>query len=178
MTYTTVFHLVSDISKKEDVSTVLIGGFAVNYYKVTRQTADVDFLITKEDYEKILPHLESMGYKQDYLQEVFVRLKGAGLFLMDIDFMFVDKETMDKVVKDGKKVNIAKQEFIVPSLNNLIALKLHSLKYNPKLREGKDMADILDLIRINELDYKSEEFHRLCLRYGTEEIYQKIIARA
>jgi len=31
----------------------LIGGFAVNYYKVARYTADVDFLIAEEDFEKV-----------------------------------------------------------------------------------------------------------------------------
>jgi hypothetical protein len=42
--YPTVFHLISAVSKKTGVFCILIGGFAVNYYKVTRQTADVDFL--------------------------------------------------------------------------------------------------------------------------------------
>lgn len=42
----TIFHLISEIFKKNNVNSVLIGGFAVNYYKVTRQTADIDFLIT------------------------------------------------------------------------------------------------------------------------------------
>ena len=42
-----VFHLISDATESEGVSCVLIGGFAINHYRVTRQTADVDFLITK-----------------------------------------------------------------------------------------------------------------------------------
>ena len=39
-----IFHLISDVTHKEGVPCVLIGGFAVNFHKVTRQTADVDFL--------------------------------------------------------------------------------------------------------------------------------------
>jgi len=53
MKYSTVFHLVSDVFRKAGVDTVLIGGFAVNHYKVTRQTIDIDFLCTKEDFDKI-----------------------------------------------------------------------------------------------------------------------------
>lgn len=177
MNYPTVFHLISDVSKKAGISCILIGGFAVNYYKVTRQTADVDFLITKEDFEKIAPLLEKADYKQDFIQRVFVRLKSNRLYLMDIDFMFVDKQTLKKIIKDGQKISIGGQKFIVPSLFNLIALKLHSLKYNPKIRENKDIPDIIDLVRINKIDSKSKKFRELCLRYGTEKIYHKILER-
>ncbi|MEW6008050.1 MAG: nucleotidyl transferase AbiEii/AbiGii toxin family protein [Candidatus Omnitrophota bacterium] len=178
MDYPTAFHLISDISKKTGISCILIGGFAVNFYKVSRQTADVDFLITKDDFEKILPLLEKEGYKQEYSQEVFARLKNTESSLMDIDFMFVDKETIDKIINDAKETNIAGQKFIVPSLNNLIALKLHSIKYNPKLRESTDLPDIINLIRINHLDVQTESFHQLCLKYGSEEIYNKILSSA
>lgn len=177
MNYPNIFHLISDISKKTGISCVLIGGFAVNYYKVTRQTADVDFLITKEDFEKVAPLLKKVGYKQDFVQEVFIRLESNRLYLMDIDFMFVDKDTIDKIIKDAKRISIDGQEFTVPSLSNLIALKLHSLKYNLKLRENKDLPDIVDLIRINKIDCKTKEFQELCLKYGTGEIYQKILER-
>lgn len=177
-TYATVFHLIADISEKTGIGCVLIGGFAVNYYKVTRQTADVDFLVTKEDFKKILTYLEEAGYKIDFGQDVFVKLRNSSkLYLLDIDFMFVNKQTISKIIKDGKKICIAGKEFVVPSLNNLIALKLHSIKYNLKIRENKDLPDIVNLIRINKIDYKSKEFKELCFKYGTKEIYKMILAR-
>lgn len=177
MKYPTLFHLISAIFDKADISCVLIGGFAVNYYKVTRQTADVDFLITKNDFKKISGLLEDEGYKQDHTQEVFTRLKSNKLYLMDLDFMFVDKDTLNKIIKDGKGINIAEQKFIVPSLNHLIALKLHSIKYNPKIRENEDLPDIINLIRVNKVKVKSDEFKNLCLKYGTEELYNKVLDR-
>lgn len=175
--YPSIFHLISEISKKTGASYILIGGFAVNYYKLARQTADVDFLIVKDDYEKMEPLLEREGFKKDFTQEVFVRLTSNKPYLMDIDFMFVDKETYDKILKEGKKTKIAGNEFIVPSLNNLIALKLHALKYNFKMRQNKDIPDIINLIKINHLHFKSKEFEELCLKYGTKEIYHEILER-
>ncbi len=174
MKYTDVFHLISDLSKREGINCILIGGFAVNYYKVSRQTADVDFLITKEDFEKIYGLLKKSGYKDDHVNGVFAKLSSTD-YLMDVDFMFVDKETFDKIKKDSREITIAGQKFPVPSLNNLIALKLHSIKYNPKIREYRDLPDIINLIRINKLDFSSHEFRVLCLKYGTEEIYKKIV---
>lgn len=177
MGYPNIFHLITDIFAKKNVRAVLIGGFAVNYYKVTRQTADIDFLIIKDDFERILSLLEEDGFKKDYAQEVFARLIGEEPYLMDLDFMFVDKETLDNIINEGKGINIAGQKFIVPSLNHLIALKLHAIKYNPKIREYKDLSDVIELIKINKLKVKNEEFKNLCLKYGTEELYHKILER-
>jgi predicted nucleotidyltransferase len=171
-----IFHLISKISRQAGVNCVLIGGFAVNYYKVTRQTSDVDFMITEEDYEKIKALIKDAEYKEDQSHGNFIRLKSAGSnFFMDVDFMLVDKDTLNKILDNGKKMTISGQEFTVPSLSDLIALKLHSLKYNIKLRETKDLPDIIDLIRLNNVEYKSKDFRELCLKYGNAETYEKII---
>jgi len=175
--YPTIFHLISSVCSSRNISLCLIGGFAVNYYKVTRQTADVDFLITKNDYDKILSLLEEEGFKQDYSQEVFARLTTEKSYLMDLDFMFVDKETLDKIIREGNQISIAGRKFIVPCLLHLIALKLHAIKYNPKVREYKDLADIIELIKVNKIDTRSDEFKNLCLKYGTEELYRKILEK-
>ena len=175
MSERSVFHLISDVIQKEEVSCILIGGFAVNYYKVTRQTADVDFLITKEDFDKIFTHLEKAGYQKGLAQENFTQLKSGRVSLMDIDFMFVDQETLSKILKESQKIKIAKQEFYVPSLDHLIALKLHAIKYNPKIRLIRDLPDVINLIRINKVNVHSEKFKTLCFKYGTEEIYTKIL---
>lgn len=175
MAYKSALHLISDITKKTGTPCVLIGEFAVNYYGFSRQTADLDFLITEEDFKKLSSLLEEAGYKKDFSQKVFIRLKSNKLYLMDIDFMFVDRETLDKIIEDGKEIIIAQNKFIVPSLNNLIALKLHSLKYNFKLRQAKDLPDIISLVKINKLDAKGKKFRQLCLKYANEEIYRKIL---
>lgn len=177
MKYSTPFHLISDITKKNNIKCVLIGGFAVNYYKVSRQTADIDFLITEDDFDEIAPTLKREGYIEDYRQDVFVKLTTNRNYFMDIDFMFIDKETLGKIMKEGKEVAITRQKFIIPCLNHLIALKLHSIKYNPIFREDKDLLDIVELVRVNRVDIRSKSFKGLCLKYGTSELYSKIIRR-
>lgn len=175
MKYPTIFHLIADLTEKSKIACVVIGGFAVNYYKVGRQTVDVDMLITREDFEKIIIVLHRAGYQKNYIQETFAKFTGKKTNLMDVDFMFVNKETLERIIADGKKISIAGQKMMVPSLNNLIALKLHSLKYNYKIREIKDLPDIVNLIRVNNVPYKSKEFKELCLKYGPAEIYERIL---
>ena len=189
MSQQTIFHLMSDLTKQEGISCVLIGGFAVNCYGVTRQTADVDFLITKKDFDKIIILLEKSGYTTDLIQENFAQLKSKYQSFMNVDFMFichwtfifvnkimfVDSGTLSKVLKEVRKIRIGKQEFLVPCLNHLIALKLHSIKYNQKIRLMRDLPDIINLIRINKVNVKAETFRKLCFKFGTEEIYKKIL---
>lgn len=169
-----VFHLISSITEKEDVSCVLIGGFAVNFYNYSRQTNDVDFLITKEDYQKISQHLKQLGYTQE-LQENFAQLENKALTLKNLDFIFVDQDTFNEIKRSGKKVKIAKLEFTVPSLDHLIALKLHAIKQNPKNRLLVDLVDIIKLAELNKIDVKGDDFRNLCLKYGSQEIYDKLL---
>lgn len=169
-----VFKLISEAVRKTGVSCVLIGGFAVNFYKVSRQTADVDFLITKEDFGKISAMLKEVGYKNISDQENFNQLQNSDAALMDVDFMFVDEDTLAQIKKEGQPSKIAGQEFLVPSLNHLIALKLHAIRYNPKIRLLKDLPDIINLVRINKINVADVKFRELCLKYGTEDVYQKI----
>ena len=98
MKYRTIFHLISSVFDKVGASGILIGAFAVNYYKALRRTDDIDFLIRKEDYAKIREVLETEGYNEDDAREVFARLKGKSLELIDLDFMFVDN-TIDAWLK-------------------------------------------------------------------------------
>lgn len=173
MRYPSVFHLLLDIFKKAKINCILIGGFAVNYYKVTRQTVDIDFLCTKEDFTKIKDALEEEGYKEIRSEDNFVQLESIKPTLMDIDFMFVDQNTFDKINGSGNKINIAGLAFKIPSLLHLIALKLHSIKNNPK-REITDFPDIVRLISYNNIDVYNSDFRALCLRFGTDDLYERI----
>ena len=173
MRYPSAFHLILDIFKKAKINCILIGGFAVNHYKVTRQTVDIDFLCTKEDFSKIKDALEEEGYKEIRSEDNFVQLENIKPTLMDIDFMFVDQNTFDKISEAGNEINIAGLAFKIPSLLHLIALKLHSIKNNPK-REVTDFPDIIRLISYNNIDVDSSDFRALCLRFGTEDLYERI----
>ena len=173
MSYSNTFDLISDESRRKKISCILIGGFAINFYHVVRQTTDIDFLITREDYEKLLPALRAQGYKVSRENKVFVNLESSKRGLIDLDYMFVDSDVFAKIAEDAREVSIAKAKFIIPSLEHLIALKLHSIKGNSK-REMKDLPDIIGLIENNGVDVRSKSFEQMCLKYGNAELLKKI----
>lgn len=175
MKFDKVFHIVSQAAKKEKVSCLLIGGFAINYYKVSRQTLDVDFLITPEGFGKMRPVLKQAGYREEFVRDVFARLGHKEKDRMDLDFLFVDRETLRKMIRSGKKIKLAGEEFYVPSLSHLLALKLHAIKNNPGRRLFLDLADVLNLIQLNKVNYKTRKFEKLCLKYADKKIYRAVI---
>lgn len=173
MDYSKAFHLVARASKKSAVPCVLIGGFAINFYKVTRNTLDVDFLTTKDDFEKIKSALIEAGYAKDFATDVTIRMSNKKEML-DVDFIIVDDATRSKILKDGKEVDVVGEMLIIPSVEHLIALKLHAIKNNPKNRMWKDLPDIIRLIKMNNIDLKSDKFKNICLKFGNSEIYKNI----
>jgi len=89
--------------------------------------------------------------------------------------MIVDDPTFSEIESKGQLVRIAGQEFRVPSLLHLIALKLHAIKFSPKLRYDRDLPDIMNLIRINKLDAQSGEFKEICAKFGPDGIHKRIV---
>lgn len=174
MDYAKAFHLVAGASKRANVPCVLIGGFAINFYKVTRNTLDIDFLTTKDDFAKIKDALISAGYNEEFATDVAIRFSNKK-DLLDIDFMIVDDSTRKKIISEGTSAEIVGEKLIVPSINHLIALKLHAIKNNQKNRAWKDLPDIIRLIKINNVDCKTKAFKEMCLKYGNNEIYQSIV---
>jgi len=174
MDYAKAFHLVAKASKESAVPCVLIGGFAINFYKVTRNTLDVDFLITKEDFIKIRNALLIAGYAEEFATDVAIRFSNK-IDALDIDFMIVDNTTREKIIKAGKIAEVVGEKLIIPSINHLIALKLHAIKNNQKNRIWKDLPDIIRLIKMNNIDCKTAGFKDLCLKYGNNKTYQTIL---
>ncbi len=175
MKYPTVFHLLVQEFEKAKIPVILIGGFAVNYYKVSRATGDVDILMMDEHFEKASSLLSLAGYKEVVRGHAFARFKSGQPLLMDLDVLFVDKETFSGMVNEAREVEIEGNKIKVASLNHLIALKLHSLKNNFSHREDPDLRDIVRLIQENQMAMTKEEFRELCLKYGTQELYERVI---
>lgn len=102
MDYSKVFHLVANASKRAAVPCILIGGFAVNFYKVTRGTRDVDFLITKDDFKKIEKTMIEAGYAEDFATDVAIRMSNAK-DAKDICLKFGTEEIYKNILEILKK---------------------------------------------------------------------------
>ena len=57
---------------------------------------------------------------------------------------------------------------------HLIALKLHALNNDARAAQGKDLPDIIGLIRACDLDTESLEFQAILDRYANDTIRSEI----
>ena len=175
MPYVTVFDMIFEKFGKEKIDYILVGGFAVNAYGVSRHTGDIDFLISDDDYSKVKKMLLELGYRENMKEVLFARFVSDDPKLWDLDLLLVDRQTLKGIYRNGKSTQVSGHSFIVPSLDHLIALKLHAIKNNPAGREFKDMPDIIQLIKMNKIDPSAHSFKDLCLKYGTQPLYAKIV---
>jgi len=87
--------------------------------------------------------------------------------------MYVNAATFGKLWGNSIERQLLSAQARIPCLDHLLALKLHAAR-NASWRKLKDMTDIVYLIDANHIDVKTENFRKLCLEFGTQEIYEQL----
>ena len=145
---------------------------------------DVDFMMTEANFEKAEPFFKEAGYSEVMKQHLYARLKRggaepdpAGGLFMDIDILFTEPSTFERIFIEAREAEIRGAKIKVISLDHLMAMKLHSLKNNPEGRRDPDLTDLVRLIQINKVNAESDFFREFCRKYGTQEIYDNIVQK-
>lgn len=174
--YPDLFSLIATELKNAEVPYLIIGGFAVGAYGYQRFTRDFDILMTDAGFLKARPFLESAGYQVATHQKLVATLfyKEKDPKFIPIDVVFVDEKTFGEMLISGKQAEIFGVQFTIPSLEHLIAMKLHAIKNNPK-RGLQDLTDLVEMLKKNQIDVNSPKFRDLFLKYGADEWYRKVV---
>ena len=152
---------------------LVIGGHALTAHGVTRQTMDVDCLIAVENREELDAHLRGGGFERVGQAENFARYRHPSDFVPDVDVLFVDASTFDKLRAGGIPLQRGQTMLQAPALPHLIALKLHAIRNNPA-REAGDLGDIARLLQANPGAISSSELTALCTQFGPPGIESKL----
>jgi hypothetical protein len=159
-----IFQIIASIFRKHSVQPVLVGGYALNAYKVQRMTFDIDFILTGEAYIRIEHDILSLGYTVFNRTEAFIQLRNESSGLRDIDFLISDQETMRRLIATGTQMNIAGEDFFVPSLAYLTAMEQQSFSRNndgPDLPVSKKNMEPPSVRSMDEIDRWIEEDYAL-----------------
>ena len=148
----------------------------MNAHGYERQTADLDLLVRTADRESWHALMTSLGYQVFHEQGAFLQLSPPADSAWPVDLMFVNDTTFSTMLAEASKIHLTGAEVKIPSLDHLLALKLHALKHTHFRRELKDLLDVITLIEIHQIDIKGEKFRKLCERYGSSQVYEKIAA--
>ena len=159
------------------VDWMVVGGWALAAHGVARQTFDLDVVIAKADGRKAEAALETCGYALLGRSALMSRYRSSTPGSPDIDVLAIDPATMATLGKEAIITALGSENIRVPTLMHLLAMKIHAFKSDPT-RRTKDVSDIVSLVRANGVSPSSEEFHSLCAKYGSEELWKEIVALA
>ena len=172
-THEIIFHAANAASAE----LLLIGGHALQRYGYARQTLDVDALIVASKVEAMTETLGQAGYNPTASTQSFVRFRHDSVYLMDIDILLIDAHTMQRMMSESEQLTLHGNPFRVPSLLHLVALKLHAISNNPD-REQRDLADILELLRLNAASVDAAALKDTVSRFAPESLADKILGGA
>jgi hypothetical protein len=168
--HTTLKRLARDL-EEEGISYAVIGGMALNLWGYTRETVDVDILLTREGLEQFRNRLVGHGY-------VLAFAGAAKTFRYAETQVKVEVITAGEYPGDGKPKAVvfpdpalARQDrdgYWIVTLEKLIELKLASGLSAP--HRMRDLVDVQDLIGV--LDLPLELADRLDGSVRTE--YQRL----
>lgn len=170
-----IFQICVDGAAAAEVDFLLIGGHAINARGYSRTTLDIDFLIAGRDLRVWSQILERAGYRgiteniKAFAQ--FEPREGEGF---RVDLMLVDDPTFAKLLAGSEWLDYGRRPVRVAGVFHLIALKLHALQSDDRVALGKDYLDILNLVRLNQVDISSEEFEGVLQRYGSPKITHRL----
>lgn len=172
-----IFDQLNQTAGQGGLRFLVIGGHAVIHHGYARATQDVDILIQKEDRDRWLEVLATLGYKLFHDGGTFLQLEAPSADAWDLDLMLVNAETFQKFLADAEADDIEGVAVSMPSLRHLLALKFHALKYAKSDRVLIDSDDVVNLARINDVDVRADWFRQLAEKYGTAELYEAIVRR-
>jgi predicted nucleotidyltransferase len=169
-----LFQTINLEAKKRRLDFLVIGGLAVNFHAYSRETADLDILICRDSRDAWLELFSELRYTVDQEKGGFVQLLSPNQEAWPVDLMLVSQTTFAPMLGNAKEVEMFGEKLFIPSLEHLIALKLHALKHSHAGRFMKDFLDVENLVRANKVDLHSNSIRELFLKYGTLELYEKV----
>ena len=170
-----IFEVVGTKLPQAGVDFLMIGGHAVNQYGYSRATIDVDFMMASSDLDVARSIMSDAGFTNISQSENVVFFNKPGLPLR-VDFLQVNEDTMKNLLLDAQEVDYGGQALKIPSLENLIAMKLFALKSGSSDRWEKDFPDIVHLVVENEMIVE-KSLKPLCDRFANDDIYSKLKSR-
>ena len=167
-----VLSVVAHAFPQAELKAYLIGGMAVNFHGYARNTLDVDFMVKQSDQAGVRRVMEEYGYinRTVFDNVIFYQHPSGGL---RVDFLSVDSTTFTKLGEGAELRDVGGYALWVPSVLDIVAMKVFALSGEAPGRRAKDLPDIAYLCRIHDLDMLTQ-IKPLCKKYGVPALVREI----
>ncbi len=154
MEFKRILSLLIKNFEEKNVRYGLMGGFALVVYGIPRTTVDLDFLIDKDDLEKLDKIMEMLGYKLIFRTENVSQFVGLTPATGGIDFVHAFRKYSKKMLERVQTKNLEDLTIKVLRLEDIIGLKVQAIA-NDLTRKNRELADIESILDKfgNEIDW-------------------------
>lgn len=170
----TTSEIIATFAHDTNLPFLVIGGIAIVAHGYQRDTIDLDYLARQSDRPAWRNALKNLGYEIVHEHDRFDQFASTRGWI-DLDVMYVNERTFDTMFAASELKNLGSADGRFPSLEHLIALKLHVLKQNIPHRMLGDMDDVINLLLANRVDLRQDKWQELFVKYGNLDLYEKIV---
>ena len=155
-----------------------IGGFALGVLGVPRQTMDLDFLVHRDDLEKLDGALTALGYSREFQSENVSQYRHPDLAWGSVDFIHAFRNISLAMLERAKDYPAlgGNQSLRTAQPEDIIGLKVQAMKNDPE-RWSLEQNDIERLMARygSQLDWdRIQEFYDV---FGLSEEARKLRGR-
>jgi len=157
--------------EKENIRYALMGGFALGAWGVPRTTVDIDFLVHREDMEKVDAVMRGLEYECRHKTENVSQYVSPLRVFGEVDFIHAFRMPSLNMLQraEDKKMFDGTLPVKVLRVEDLIGFKAQAAA-NDEARKAVDMADIESLIDFNkaEIDWSLIEEYFSLFGFGKQ----------
>ena len=135
---------------RKKIRHAVIGGFALGVLGYARATMDLDFLVHRDDLDKLHAALTALGYKRLLRTENVSHYQHRDSRWGGLDFIHAFRETSLGMLARAKSYKIfgGKQTLRFADPEDVIGLKVQAMVNDP-IRKSQEVADIEMLMRLH-----------------------------
>jgi predicted nucleotidyltransferase len=174
MDFKLVLERLLNAFERENIRYALMGGFAMGLWGAGRTTVDVDFLVNRDDMQKVDAIMNQLDYECKYRSENVLQYVSPLKIFGEVDFLHAFREASLQMLQRAEEKEVfgaIKIKSLIPE--DLIGLKLQAIKNNPE-RQQSEMEDIMFLVEYyrDRMDWSLIEQYARILEM--EELYKEI----
>jgi hypothetical protein len=158
--------------KDQNIRYALIGGYAIGLWGVARGTVDMDFLVLRDDLDKLDPIMTSLGYELHFRSENVSHYIAFHSLFGQIDFLHAFRGPTVRMLEQAAEKTIFGDLLSIRVLRpeDLIGLKIQAMANNES-REPVDMSDIEELMRLHGDLLDWELIGEYCAIFDKQELF-------
>lgn len=154
----------------------LMGGFAMGLWGVGRATVDIDFLVLRDDADKVEAIMHRLGYECRYRNENVAQYLSPLKIFGEIDYIFAFRPPSRKMLETAETRTVFNDVLSIRVLRpeDIIAMKMQAIKNDPTRRET-DLADIRALAEMHKTEMDFMLIDQYVKLLDMEELWKEIL---